>query len=146
VTSQTVPVARADARPALVCTRPLTQVRLAFIDNLRILLVVLVILHHLALTYGAEGPWYYSEGQADTITAMVLTLFVAVNEAFFMGFYFLIAAYFVPPSLERKGSRQFLRERFLRLGMVISLLVTFRRRYDRQGGLARDMSTRHTLE
>jgi glucan biosynthesis protein C len=125
MTSQTVPVARANARPVLVWTRSLTQGRLAFIDNLRIFLVILVILHHLALTYGAEGPWYYHEGQADTITATVLMLFVAVNEAFFMGLYFLIAAYFVPPSLERKGSRQFLTERFLRLGvpLAVQLLV-----------------------
>jgi fucose 4-O-acetylase-like acetyltransferase len=109
-----------------------TQVRLAFIDNIRILLVVLVVLHHLALTYGAEGPWYYHEGQSDTITATVLTLFVAVNEAFFMGFYFLIAAYFVPRSLERKGGGQFLKERLLRLGvpfasqlLVIAPLVSY---------------------
>jgi surface polysaccharide O-acyltransferase-like enzyme len=59
------------------------------------------------------------------ITATVLTLFVAVNEAFFMGFYFLIAAYFVPRSLERKGGGQFLKERFLRLGvpLAVQLLV-----------------------
>jgi glucan biosynthesis protein C len=120
VTSQTIPVARAGASTTLVQDRPVTQVRLGFIDNLRILLVVLVVLHHLALTYGAEGPWYCSEGQADTITAMVLTLFVAVNEAFFMGFLFLIAAYLVPPALERKGSRQFLTERFLCLGVPLA--------------------------
>jgi hypothetical protein len=50
----------------------------------------------------------------------VLTLFVAINEAFFMGFYFLIAAYFVPRSLERKGGKQFLKERFLRLGVPLA--------------------------
>jgi glucan biosynthesis protein C len=104
----------------MIRARPLVQVRLAFIDNLRILLLVLVILHHLAITYGAEGPWYYREGQADMITSTVLTLFVAINEAFFMGFYFLIAAYFVPRSLERKGCRQFLKERFLRLGVPLA--------------------------
>ena len=77
--------------------------------------MILLILHHLAVTYGAEGSWYYYEGQADAITATVLTLFVAVNQALFMGFYFLIAAYFVPRSLERHGSQQFLKDRFLRL-------------------------------
>lgn len=63
-----------------------------------------MILHHLAVTYGAEGSWYYYEGQADTITAMVLTLFVGANQAFFMGFYFVIVGYFVPRSLEHKAS------------------------------------------
>jgi glucan biosynthesis protein C len=120
VTTQTMPAARAGTSAALVQARPLAQVRFAFIDNLRILLVILVILHHLAITYGAEGPWNYREGQADMITSTVLTLFVAINEAFFMGFYFLIAAYFVPRSLERKGGKQFLKERFLRLGVPLA--------------------------
>ncbi len=120
MTTQTMPATGAGASAALVQARPVAQVRFAFIDNLRILLVVLVILFHLAITYGGEGPWHYHEGQADTITAMVLTLFVAVNQAFFMGFYFLIAAYFVPHSLERKGGKQFLKERFLRLGVPLA--------------------------
>jgi len=99
------------------------KVRLAFVDNLRILLVILVILHHLAITYGAEGPWNYTEHQADMITSTVLTLFVAINEAFFMGFYFLIAAYFVPRSLERKGGKQFVKERLLRLGVPFAFQI-----------------------
>ena len=104
----------------LVRARPLVEARFAFIDNLRILLVILVILHHLAITYGGEGAWHYYEGRADTITAIVLTLFVAINQAFFMGFYFLIAAYFVPRSLEQRGAKEFLRERFLRLGLPLA--------------------------
>jgi glucan biosynthesis protein C len=120
VTSQVVPAVRADSSATLVQARPLARVRFAFIDNLRILLVALVILHHLAVTYGGEGSWYYYEGQADPITTMVLTLFVVVNQAFFMGFYFLIAAYFVPPSLERRGGKQFLKGRLLRLGVPLA--------------------------
>jgi glucan biosynthesis protein C len=125
VTSQAMPVARADSSAARVEARPRARVRFAFIDNLRIVLVALVILHHLAVTYGGEGSWYYYEGQADAITTMVLTLFVVVNQAFFMGFYFLIAAYFVPRSLERRGGKGFLKERLLRLGLplVFQLLV-----------------------
>jgi len=113
----------ADTSKTLVRAKPVDRVRLAFIDNLRILLVVLVILHHLAITYGAEGPWNYRDGQADMITSTVLTLFVAINEAFFMGFYFLIAAYFIPRSLERKGDKQFVKERFLRLGVPFAFQI-----------------------
>ena len=120
MTSHAMPVAATDASASLVRAKPLAGIRLAFIDNLRIFLVVLVILHHLAVTYGGEGSWHYYEGQADTITATVLTLFVAINQAFFMGFYFLIAAYFVPRSLERRGCKQFLKERFLRLGVPLA--------------------------
>ncbi|UCC63764.1 MAG: acyltransferase, partial [Anaerolineae bacterium] len=35
-------------------------------------------------------------------------------------FYFAIAAYFVPRSLERKGSKQFLKGRFMRLGVPLA--------------------------
>jgi glucan biosynthesis protein C len=132
MTSQTMPLEGAGASATLVQAKPVARIRLAFIDNIRILLVVLVILFHLAVTYGGEAAWYYHEGQADPITATVLTLFVAVNQAFTMGFYFLIAAYFVPRSLERKGSKQFLKERFLRLGgplafqfLVIAPLLSY---------------------
>jgi hypothetical protein len=115
-----MPVAAAGAIATPAKAKASTRVRLAFVDNLRVLLVMLVILHHLAVTYGGEGSWYYLEGRADTITTTVLTLFVVVNQAFFMGFYFLIAAYFVPRSLERKGSKQYLKERLLRLGVPLT--------------------------
>jgi glucan biosynthesis protein C len=121
--SPTTPVKSARRSP--LPAEPAPQPRLAFVDNLRILLVILVILHHLAVTYGGEGPWHYYEGGADAITAMILTLFVVVNQAFFMGFYFLIAAYFLPRSLERHPIGEFLKGRFLRLGvpLVFQLLV-----------------------
>ncbi len=120
MTSQTIPVARVDVSATTVRAKSLTRIRFAFIDNLRILLVALVILHHLAVTYGGEGSWYYYEGQADTVTTTVLTLFVVINQAFFMGFYFVIAAYFVPRSLERNGSQPFLKGRILRLGVPLA--------------------------
>jgi peptidoglycan/LPS O-acetylase OafA/YrhL len=36
-----------------------------------------------------------------------------------MGFFFLLAGYFTPPSLERKGYGRFLADRFLRLGLPL---------------------------
>ena len=122
-TSQAMPMAGAASSTRLVQDVALGHVRLAFIDNLRILLVILVILFHLATTYGGAGYWHYHEEGADAATVAVLTLFVAVNQAFFMGFYFLIAAYFVPRTLERKGSTRFARERLLRLGIPLLVQV-----------------------
>ena len=61
--------------------------RLLYIDNLRILLTILVILHHLAIGYGAPGNNIYVEtGEISTVSTILLTLFVAINQAFFMGF------------------------------------------------------------
>ncbi|MDA2807598.1 acyltransferase family protein [Nocardiopsis suaedae] len=96
--------------------------RLAFIDNLRILLTVLVVLHHCAVTYGTIPVWYFTEPAQDP-TGLVLDLFVIVNQAFFMGMFFLISGLFVPGSADRKGGRRFMRGRLVRLGVPLLLFA-----------------------
>ena len=91
--------------------------RLSFIDNLRILLITLVMMIHLSITYGGVGSWYYKDGRADVLSSILLTWHNAVVQAFSMGLFFLIAGYFTPGSYERKGPRQFLKDRLLRLGI-----------------------------
>jgi len=100
-----------------------TKARLNFVDNLRILLITLVVLLHLSITYGHGGGWYYYEGQPDDLTAILLTMFNAVNQAFFMGFFFMISAYFTPGSYDRKGAGLFLKDRLLRLGIPLLLYM-----------------------
>lgn len=95
--------------------------RLWFVDNLRIFLISLVVLHHLSITYGAPGSWYYNESQPDGLLILPLAMFVATNQSFFMGLFFLISAYFTEVSLGRKGSRKFLSKRLLRLGVPLLL-------------------------
>ena len=65
--------------------------RLFDIDNLRIFLISLVVLHHFAITYGAPGSWYYNESEAGMPEAIPLSMFVATNQAFFMGMFFFIS-------------------------------------------------------
>ncbi len=96
-----------------------TAKRLFYIDNLRIFLISLVVLHHFSLTYGAPGNWYYNETEAASPAVLLLTLFVATNQAFFMGMFFFVSAFFVSPSLKRKGKIKFLKERMLRLGIPL---------------------------
>jgi glucans biosynthesis protein C len=50
-------------------------------------------------------------------------MFNATNQAFFMGFFFLLAGYYTPASYDRKGPQYFLTDRLLRLG--VPLLVYF---------------------
>jgi fucose 4-O-acetylase-like acetyltransferase len=100
----------------------MTTGRTFFVDRLRVVLTALVILHHTAITYGGSGGWFYREVRdGGTPTSLLLTVFCAVNQSFFMGMFFLLAGYFTPASLARKGVRQFIQERFVRLG--IPLLV-----------------------
>jgi hypothetical protein len=48
--------------------------RLFFIDNFRTLLVILVVLHHVALIYGAFTPFYYVEPPFN-LALLVFALF-----------------------------------------------------------------------
>jgi Acyltransferase family len=87
-------------------------------------MTALVILHHTSITYGAPGGWFYNELRPSaSVSSLLLTFFVATNQAYFMGFFFLLAGYFTPPSLERKGYAKFLGDRFLRLGLPLLAFI-----------------------
>jgi len=94
--------------------------RLLYIDNLRILLTGLVVVHHAAVTYGDIPIWYYTEPAKDR-SGLALDLLLLFNQTFFMGFFFLISGYFVPTSYDTKGGRAFLRDRLVRLGIPLVL-------------------------
>jgi glucans biosynthesis protein C len=100
------------------------QQRLYYIDNLRIFLISLVVLHHFAITYGAPGGWYYNETEAGMPEIIPMSMFVATNQAFFMGMFFFISAFFLVPSLESKGLGRFVSGRLIRLG-IPTLLFFF---------------------
>jgi len=98
--------------------------RLIFVDRLRTALTALVVLHHAAIIYGGSGGWFYHELPPSAApSSLLLTLFLATNQAWFMGFFFLLAGYFTPPSLERKGTGGFLRDRLLRLGIPLLFFI-----------------------
>ena len=99
--------------------------RLHFIDNWSSAVIILVVLHHLACTYG-PGCWYYREPPVNDLAAhLVLTLFVLINQSWFMGALFLISGYFTPTSFKNKGLWVFLKDRTLRLGipLVVCMFV-----------------------
>ncbi|MEW5873396.1 MAG: acyltransferase family protein [Chloroflexota bacterium] len=101
--------------------------RMFFVDNLRVFLTILVVLHHLAITYGAEGSWPYRERPTTEIAGILLTLFLVLNQFYFMGLFFLISGYFVPGAVDRKGIMRFLKDRLVRLGIPLisyTLLVS----------------------
>ncbi len=98
--------------------------RLLYIDNLRILLTVLVIMHHFAIGYGAPGGfWYWEDGPMSEVSEILLTLLVAINQSFFMGFFFMISSYFSPGSIDRKGGGAYLKDRLKRLGIPLLLYI-----------------------
>ena len=91
-----------------------------YIDRLRSVMTVFVLLHHTAITYGAIGGWFWREIEpSGALSSQLLILFCTTNQAYFMGFFFLLAGYFTPASLERKGYARFIGDRFLRLGLPL---------------------------
>jgi peptidoglycan/LPS O-acetylase OafA/YrhL len=104
-----------------------TVARNGGIDALRACLTLLVVLHHTAITYGGSGGWFYRELlPSDTHTSRLLSLFLAINQSYFMGLFFLIAGYFTPAAVERHGVPAFVRDRLIRLGvplLVFAVLI-----------------------
>ena len=98
--------------------------RLAYLDNLRVILVVGVIAVHTAIVYGVDGSFYleaYEEMGSGGVA--VITVFVAVGFLFGLGAFFLIAGRLSGPSLDHKGPRPFVRDRLIRLGIPVVFYV-----------------------
>lgn len=97
------------------------------IDNLKVVLVAGVILTHAVLTYADAGDWFYQEENLGDLVTILVFLPGLVGALFAMGLFFLVAGWFSPPALERKGPWRFIEDRLLRLGLplvVFTVLVT----------------------
>jgi glucans biosynthesis protein C len=98
--------------------------RLLYIDNLRWVMIMLVVSMHAAVTYSHLGSWYYMED--SPVSAAETGLFAtyqATLQSFFMGFLFFIAGYFVPGAYDSKGPGKFIRDRAFRLGLPLLFFV-----------------------
>jgi len=121
MSTQSVSIERTQAQTAAAGARASTGSRLLFIDNIRVFLTILVILHHLMVTYTGTGSWMYTEGRQDFASGALGTWFQIVNQAYFMGLFLLISAYFVPGSYDRKRAGRFLKDRLIRLGIPLAV-------------------------
>jgi glucans biosynthesis protein C len=98
--------------------------RLAFIDNIRWTMIILVLSMHASDTYSPFGNWYYTDrGASDLATAITFGVYQSFLQAFFMALLFLIAGYFAASALGRKGLRQFSLDRLVRLGLPTLLYM-----------------------
>ncbi len=92
--------------------------RLVFIDHLRWLMIIFVVMIHGAVTYSSIGGWYYYEKrELDLLSFSIFAVFQTFTQAYFMGFLFLLAGYFVPAAYDRKGFIRFIKDRMIRLGV-----------------------------
>jgi glucan biosynthesis protein C len=109
------------SRPAVAADAVQTKAttRLLFIDNIRVFLTILVIMHHTMIIYAGTGSFLYTEGRQDAITSALGGWFCSVDQAYFMSLFLLISAYFVPGSYDRKGAGHFVKDRLIRLGIPL---------------------------
>lgn len=114
-----------DTTPVQPVPQAARRVHLFFLDHLRATLTIQVVLHHLAVIYGAAAVFYYVEppGPTDQLAQVALTVFVLINQAYFMGFFFLISGYFTPGSFDHKGAGTFYKDRLLRLGIPLLIYM-----------------------
>jgi hypothetical protein len=100
-----------------------SQKRLIFFDNLRYLMVLLVLVFHSGASYGSMVAfWPYHDPNPSELIDHIMPLL----DVFMMSILFFIAGYFALPSLQRKGGKRFIGGKFKRLGipwLVVTILV-----------------------
>jgi hypothetical protein len=84
-------------------------------DNLRFALTILVIFHHTAIAYGGEGNWPYKSCHHSR--SMVLLAANGLAQSFFMGTFFFMSGIFSRMALLRKGPKEFVKDKLLRLAL-----------------------------
>jgi glucan biosynthesis protein C len=98
--------------------------RLLFIDNIRWSMIILVLSMHASDTYSPFGNWYFTDRQATGLgTKLFFGVYQSFLQAFFMAVLFFIAGYFSAAAYDRKGFSQFVRDRFMRLGLPTLLYM-----------------------
>ena len=104
------------------------------LNNLRAVVILLVLAVHSVLayldflppsTYRFDEPPYRWQATpiVDSQRWVGFDLFCAWQDVYLMSFMFFLSGLFVWPSLVRKGSWGFLRDRFLRIGLPLVLAV-----------------------
>lgn len=104
---------------------PVAGRRLAYLDNLKTLLIAGIIAAHALQGYAEFGSWTYQDVRevslspvAETITVVLI---VSFGGLFLMGLFFLISGLLTQDSLARKGDSRFVSDRLLRLGVPFAV-------------------------
>jgi len=101
--------------------------RRAYLDRLKVELITIIIVGHALLGYsGYRGSWPYQpirKVRLAPVTDLLLGPVLLPMTLFAMGLFFLISGLLTPDSLARKGTRVFVRDRLLRLGIPFVVWV-----------------------
>jgi len=114
-------------RPA--AAPPVRRARIAYLDNLKVVLVAVIIAWHSVAGYAPatglwKGSWPYQDVQEVSLGAgskAILAIPVLPAALFAMGLFFLISGLVTPGSVVRKGPGRFARDRVVRLGIRLAI-------------------------
>ena len=87
--------------------------RRTYVDNLKVVLIALVIIGHAIIGYTEFDSWSYADIREATlapVTTIVLLVLAAPFGLLVIPLLFLIAGLLTPPSVERKGIGHFVLE------------------------------------
>jgi fucose 4-O-acetylase-like acetyltransferase len=122
--------------------------RILFFDNIRYLMVLLVVVLHSACGYSNYTTFW----AVNDTNSIFFDYLLGILDVFLMPTLFFIAGYFAIPSLEQKGKWLFIKSKFKRLGIPwllgIVLLVPIINyiRYYSRGNLTSYLSLWRILE
>ncbi|HEU0213527.1 MAG TPA: acyltransferase [Jiangellaceae bacterium] len=97
--------------------------RRAYLDNLKVLLVAGVIVAHAVFAWTTVGTWVLREPSIREPLLSAVELLALVGGLLGLAPFFVIAGELTPSSLERKGTRRFLADRTIRLGVPMVFFV-----------------------
>ena len=96
-----------------------TTKRVLFFDQIRALMIALVIVVHVSMAFGTSwmGVRIPVEGTAVPLFGGISIWFGYLCNTFFMYMLFLLSGYFVPRSVHKKGIAHYLKDRLRRIGI-----------------------------
>jgi hypothetical protein len=91
--------------------------RLHYLDDLKVALTALVVVHHCAGAVNGRGNLGLGVGAFANAGQVLASSFLVLQQGYFMVMFFFVAAFFAPSSLLRKGPAAFIADRAQRLGV-----------------------------
>lgn len=99
-----------------------TRMRVDYLDRLKTALTALVIAHHVTCAFVGDSFYLVMGAYPSAFKAFFGAPFLMLNQSYFMSLFF-ISGFFSPTSLDRKGAKAFLLDKFKRLGTACSAFV-----------------------
>ena len=106
-------------RAPIDTSTPINLVRVAFLDNLRYLMILFVLFYHALAAHASVAPHWAVHDTVSLGADIMRELF----DVFMMPLLFFLAGFFAPVSLEKKGPWGFLKDKVKRLLIPWALAV-----------------------